>query len=71
MNGLPLWLTVVVFVGAAGLVWVAGLLLAVVYILGLLFRPRRRVLGIGIDFLLVLLLYAVAGLFTIATAPSG
>ncbi len=40
-----------------------------VHILGLLFSPRRRVLGMGTDSLLVLLLYAlaVAGLFTIAT----
>jgi cation:H+ antiporter len=42
--------------------------LTVVYVVGLLFRPRRRVLGLGIDSLTVLVLYAlaVAGLFAIA-----
>jgi cation:H+ antiporter len=47
-----------------------GLLLTVVYIAGLLFRPQRRVLGMGIDSLVVLVLYAVSvvGLFAIAAA---
>ena len=47
------------------------MLLTVVYLAGLLFRPKRRVLGMGIDSLVVLVLYAIslAGLFTIAAAP--
>ena len=42
-------------------------LLTLVYVAGLLFRPRRRIAGMGVDSLLVLILYAVgvAGLFTI------
>jgi cation:H+ antiporter len=45
-----------------------GMLLTVVYIVGLLFRPSRRVLGMGMDSLIVLVLYLVglAGLFAIA-----
>jgi cation:H+ antiporter len=45
-----------------------GALLTMVYIAGLLFRPARRVAGMGIDSLIVLVLYAaaVAGLFAIA-----
>jgi cation:H+ antiporter len=48
-----------------------GMLLTVVYLAGLLFRPRRRVLGMGIDSLVVLVLYTIslAGLFAIAEAP--
>ena len=44
------------------------MLLTLVYLAGLLFRPQRRVLGMGIDSLVVLVLYAigVAGLFAIA-----
>jgi cation:H+ antiporter len=40
-------------------------LLTLVFVTGLLFRPRRRVAGMGVDSLVVLLLYAVgvAGLF--------
>ncbi len=43
-------------------------LLTLVYVVGLLFRPARRVLGIGVDSLVVLILYAlgIAGLFTVA-----
>ncbi|KAA9089760.1 sodium:calcium antiporter [Microbacterium radiodurans] len=43
-------------------------LLTLVYVVGLLFRPARRVLGIGVDSLVVLMLYAVgiAGLFAVA-----
>ncbi|HEU0205751.1 MAG TPA: sodium:calcium antiporter [Pseudolysinimonas sp.] len=43
-------------------------LLTLVYIVGLIFRPRRRVLGMGIDSLIVLVLYlvGVAGLVGIA-----
>jgi cation:H+ antiporter len=47
-----------------------GLLLTVVYVAGLLFRPARRVLGMGLDSLIVLVLYVVGlvGLFAIAAA---
>ena len=43
-------------------------LLTLVYVVGLVFRPRRRVLGMGVDSLVVLVLYLVglAGLFAIA-----
>jgi cation:H+ antiporter len=45
-----------------------GVLLTTVYAAGLIFRPRRKVLGMGIDSLVVLVLYiiGVAGLFAIA-----
>jgi cation:H+ antiporter len=45
-----------------------GILLTAVYLWGLIFRPRRRVLGMGIDSLIVLVLYAVgiAGLVAVA-----
>jgi cation:H+ antiporter len=45
-----------------------GMLLTLVYAAGLLFRPRRRIARMGIDSLIVLLLYAigVAGLIAIA-----
>jgi len=45
-----------------------GILLTVVYVYGLLFRPRRRVLGMGLDSLACLVLYAVgiAGLVALA-----
>lgn len=48
------------------------MLLTCVYIAGLIFRPQRRVLGMGIDSLAVLVLYAIGitGLFAIALAPS-
>src|SRR5207253_11150059 len=47
-----------------------GILLAAVYITGLIFRPRRQVLGIGLDSLAVLVLYGIgtAGLVLIAGA---
>ena len=47
-----------------------GILLTCVYIYGLIFRPKAKPLGMGVDSLLVLLLYAlgVAGLFVIAQA---
>ncbi|EWM10711.1 sodium:calcium antiporter [Kutzneria sp. 744] len=47
-----------------------GILLTLVYAAGLLFRPARRIAGMGVDSLVVLVLYAlgVAGLFAIATA---
>jgi cation:H+ antiporter len=45
-----------------------GLVLASVYITGLLFRPTRRIARMGVDSLIVVVLYAlaVAGLFAIA-----
>jgi cation:H+ antiporter len=45
-------------------------LLTLVYAAGLLFRPRRRVAGIGVDSLVVLVLYAagIGGLIAIATS---
>ena len=46
-----------------------GMLLTLVYMAGLIFRPRRRIARMGIDSLTVLVLYAlgVAGLFAIAS----
>jgi cation:H+ antiporter len=43
-------------------------LLTLVYIVGLIFRPKRRVLGMGVDSLVVLGLYlaGVAGLFAVS-----
>jgi len=43
-------------------------LLTLVYVVGLLFRPQRRVLGMGVDSFVVLVLYLVGlgGLFAIA-----
>jgi cation:H+ antiporter len=48
-----------------------AVLLTLVYIAGLLFRPARRIAGMGIDSLVVLALYAaaIAGLFAIASGP--
>lgn len=51
-----------------------GVLLTSVYLAGLIFRPKRLILGMGVDSLAVLILYAVgtAGLFAIAGAsPAG
>ena len=44
-----------------------GVLLTAVYIYGLIFRPKRQFLDLGIDSIVVLVLYIVAtvGLFTI------
>ncbi|MGQ3890525.1 sodium:calcium antiporter [Legionella sp. CNM-4043-24] len=44
-----------------------GALLTVIYICGLIFRPQRQFFNLGIDSLLVLIIYALAvfGLFTI------
>jgi hypothetical protein len=44
-----------------------GVLLTAVYIYGLIFRPKRQFLNLGIDSLVVLVLYiiGVLGLFTI------
>lgn len=45
-----------------------GILLTVIYLYGLLFRPQRRVLRMGLDSLVVVFLYALglAGLFLVA-----
>lgn len=45
-----------------------GALLTIVYLYGLIFRPARRVLGIGVDSLVVLVLYAIGigGLVAVA-----
>jgi cation:H+ antiporter len=45
-----------------------GILLTCVYIAGLIFRPRRQIAGMGVDSLVVLLLYALgmAGLLAIS-----
>jgi len=45
-----------------------GILLTVIYVVGLLFRPTRRIARMGVDSLVVLVVYAVAvaGLFAIA-----
>ncbi len=44
-----------------------GALLTAVYIYGLIFRPKRQILSLGIDSFVVLLMYIVGtiGLFTI------
>jgi cation:H+ antiporter len=49
-----------------------GMLLTAVYIMGLLFRPARRIAGMGVDSLIVLLLYVLSlfGLFAIAASTS-
>ncbi|MBT1004061.1 sodium:calcium antiporter [Paenarthrobacter sp. DKR-5] len=46
-----------------------AILLTLTYILGLVFRPRKKVLGMGTDSLIVLILYilGVAGLFAVAS----
>ncbi|TXK19743.1 sodium:calcium antiporter [Homoserinibacter sp. GY 40078] len=45
-----------------------AMLLTLVYVIGLILRPHRRVLGMGVDSLIVLLIYGVglAGLFALA-----
>jgi cation:H+ antiporter len=47
-----------------------GILLTAVYVAGLIFRPRRQVLGMGLDSLVVLVLYGLgtAGLIAVAAA---
>jgi cation:H+ antiporter len=45
-----------------------GMVLTAVYVTGLLFRPTRRVARMGIDSFIVLVLYAVAGLFAISAS---
>jgi cation:H+ antiporter len=46
-----------------------GILLTVIYLFGLIFRPRRSIAGMGPDSLAVLVLYAlgIVGLVAIAT----
>jgi cation:H+ antiporter len=46
-----------------------GILLTMVYLAGLIFRPTRRIAGMGPDSLAVLILYAVgiAGLVAVAS----
>jgi len=50
-----------------------GILLTCVYIYGLIFRPRSRIFGMGIDSFLVLILYLIGtgGLFAIAPGRTG
>jgi cation:H+ antiporter len=45
-----------------------GILLTSVYLYGLIFRPKRQVLGMGIDSLVVLVLYVIGTLGLIAIA---
>ncbi|WP_285319317.1 sodium:calcium antiporter [Pseudarthrobacter sp. lyk4-40-TYG-27] len=47
-----------------------AILLTLVYLLGILFRPQKKLLGMGVDSLLVLVLYllGVAGLFAVAAS---
>ncbi|MCA1654597.1 MAG: sodium:calcium antiporter [Sphingomicrobium sp.] len=49
-----------------------GVLLTSIYLGGLIFRSKRTVAGVGVDSLLVLILYGLgmAGLFAIAAAPT-
>jgi cation:H+ antiporter len=46
-----------------------AIILTLIYVAGLLFRPRQRLAGLGVDSLAVLLIYAVgiAWLFAIAS----
>ncbi|WP_165954519.1 hypothetical protein [Sphingomonas sp. AAP5] len=46
-----------------------GILLTSVYLARLIFRPKRLILGIGVDSIAVLILYVLgtAGLFLVAT----
>ena len=49
-----------------------AILLTAVYALGLIFRPTRKILGMGADSLIVLVLYLVGviGLFAVAASGS-
>ena len=53
-------------------IYLAGLaiLLTSAYLAGMIFRPKRRILGMGVDSLAVLILYVIGtvGLFAIATS---
>jgi cation:H+ antiporter len=50
-----------------------GILLTCVYVAGLIFRPRRQVLRMGLDSLAAIIIYVVgvAGLFALGTGHSG
>ncbi len=50
-----------------------GILLTCIYIYGLIFRPKTKIMGMGIDSVLVLVLYVIgtAGLFAIASEHTG
>jgi len=50
-----------------------GILLTTVYLYGLIFRPRRQVLNMGLDSVVVLVLYAlgIVGLVAVAGAQGG
>jgi len=50
-----------------------GILLTLVYLFGVLFRPRKQILRMGVDSLIVLVLYlvSVAGLFAITGGGGG
>lgn len=48
-----------------------GVLLTTVYATGLIFRPRRKILGMGIDSLIVLFLYIVGVIGLVAIARAG
>jgi len=48
-----------------------GVLLTVVYMFGLVFRPRRKTLGLGLDSLTVLVLYVLGIAGLVAVAHSG
>lgn len=47
-----------------------GLLLTVIYAVGLIFRPRRKLFGMGLDSFIVLLVYTV-GIFGLVAVASG
>lgn len=47
-----------------------GALLTVIYLVGLIFRPQRRILRMGVDSLVVLALYLI-GVVGLITLPSG
>lgn len=50
-----------------------GVLLTTVYIYGLIFRPQKQILRMGVDSFVVLILYilGIVGLFAIARQGSG
>ena len=48
-----------------------GILLTAVYIYGLIFRPRRRILRMGVDSLAVLVLYLIGLVGLLAVAVGG
>lgn len=47
-----------------------GILLTVIYLYGLIFRPRQRVLRMGIDSLVVLVLYVLETIGLVAVVRS-